>query len=102
MRGVLEMMTIRGGMFAVCDEVSGERIECRCSPELMTEAAPLLGKRVLVRGEVVRDSRGRRLASVTSLRPLSTARSPRAEDLRGLLAADPIDLEEWGRYIRED
>ena len=93
-------MTIRGGMFAVCDEVSGERIECRCSPELMTEAAPLLGKRVLVRGEVVRDSRGRRLASVTSLRPLSTARSPRAEDLRSLLAADPIDLDEWSRYVR--
>lgn len=102
-RGTLEMMTIHGGsMFAVYDELSGERIECRCSPDLMEEAAPLFGKRVLVRGEIVRDSKGRRLASTSSLRPLSTEQSPRAEDLRGLLADNPIDLEEWGRYVRED
>lgn len=99
-RGVLEMMTIRGGEFTVYDEVSGERIRCRCSPKLMAEAAPLFGKRVLVRGEVVRYSQGQRMASVTSLRPLSTARTPLAEDLLGLLADDPIDLEEWGRYVR--
>lgn len=102
-RGTLEMMTIHGAsMFAVYDEITGERIECRCPPDLMEEAAPLFGKRVLVRGEIVRDSKGRRLVSTTSLRPLSTARSPRAEDLRGLLADNPIDLEEWGRYVRED
>lgn len=98
-RGTLDMMTIHG-MLAVHDETSGERIECRCSPELLTEAARLFGKRVVVRGEIVRDSLGRRLASATSLRPLNTERSPRAEDLRGLLADDPIDLEEWARYVR--
>lgn len=100
-RGTLDMMTIHGRL-TVHDEVSGERIECRCSPELLTEAARLFGKRVAVRGEIVRDSVGRRLASVTSLRPLSTERSPRAEDLRGLLADDPIDLEDWARYVRAD
>ena len=94
-------MTIRGGMFAVCDEISGERIECRCSPDLMTEAAPLFGRRVLVRGEIVRDSRGRRLASVTSLRPVSTAQSPRAKDLLDLFADHPVSLDDWSRYIRD-
>lgn len=100
-RGTLEMMTIRSDMFAVYDEISGERIECRCSPELMMEATPLFGTRALVRGEIVRDSRGRRLASVTSLRPLSTAQSPRAKDLLGLFADHPVSLDDWSRYIRD-
>lgn len=102
-RGILEMMTIHGASkLAVYDPDTGERTDCHCAPEMIREATALFGQRVVVRGEIVRDSSGKRLTSVRSVRAAEADVPFRIEDYRGLFADDPIDIEEWSRYIRED
>ena len=38
---------------------------------------------------------------VTELTPLGEGPAVDPADLRGLLADDPIDIDEWSRYVRE-
>lgn len=100
--GVLETMTIHGvSEFTVCDPFTGERTDCRCEPERVHEAAALFGKQVVVRGEIVRDSTGKRLTSVHSVAAVETGAPFRFEDYFGLFADDPVDLNEWSTYVRE-
>ena len=102
-RGILEMMTIHGASkIAVYDPDTGERTDCHCAPAMIREATTLFGQRVVVGGEIVRDGTGKRLTSVRSVRAAKAAAPFRIEDYRGLFADDPIDIEEWSRYIRED
>ena len=100
-RGVLEMMTIHGvSKLAVFDPLTGERTDCHCTPEKVHEATALFGKQVVVRGQIVRDSTGKRLTSVHSVAAVDTGAPFRFEDYFGLFADNPVDLEEWSRYIR--
>ena len=102
-RGTLEMLTIRGvSKFAVYEAATGERIECRCTPDIVLSATRFFGKRVLVRGEIARAENGKRSITVQSLRSLAAESPPRLTDLRGLLSDDPVDIEEWARYMREE
>lgn len=102
-RGILEMMTIHGASkLAVYDPDTGERTDCHCAPAMIREATTLFGQRVVVRGEIVRDSSGKRVTSVRAVRAVEADAPFRIEDYRGLFADDPIDIEEWSRYIRED
>lgn len=101
-RGVLETITIHGvSEFAVYDPFTGERTDCHCEPERIHEAAALFGKQVVVRGEIVRDTTGKRLTSVQSIAAVETGAPFRFEDYFGLFADDPVDLDEWSVYIRE-
>lgn len=100
-RGVLELLTIQGvSKVAVYDPFTGERTDCHCEPERIHEAAALFGQQVVVRGEIVRDSTGKRLTSVHSIAAIETQEPFRFEDYFGLFADNPVDLEEWSRYIR--
>lgn len=102
-RGVLEMMTIHGvSKLVVYDPLTGDRTDCHCAPEKIHEATALFGKQVVVQGEITRDSTGKRLTSVHSIAAVETKAPFRFEDYFGLFADDPVDLEEWSRYIREE
>lgn len=103
--GSLEAVTIRGEKaFVVSDTITGRRIECVCADrEVAERALEFLGEVVCVAGEVRYGADGRPTSvAVASLRRLGGEGCVQPEDLRGLFAEDPIDLEEWARYVRED
>lgn len=100
-RGVLEMITIHGvSKLAVYDPLTGDRTDCHCAPERIHEATALFGKQVVVRGEIARDSTGKRLTAVQSIAAVETMPF-RFEDYFGLFADNPVDINEWSVYIRE-
>lgn len=103
--GSLEAMTIHGkNAFVVYDTITGRRIECVCTErEVVESAMEFLGEVVCVRGEVRYGADGRPTSvAVASFRRLGGEGLVQPEDLRGLFADDPIDLDEWARYVRED
>lgn len=103
--GSLEAVTIRGEKaFVVHDTITGRRIECVSTDrEVVESAGELSGEVVCVRGEVRYGADGRPTSvAVSSLCRLGGGGRVQPEDLRGLFADDPIDLEEWARYVRED
>lgn len=101
--GTLEALTIHGqDAFAVYDAITGKRIECVCDREMLEQAIEHLGKRVLVRGEIRRPGDGKsKTVIVEGFRRLGVGPLPQAEDVQGMFADDPIDIEEWSRYVRE-
>lgn len=103
--GSLEAVTIRGrNALVVCDTITGRRIECVCADGAIGESAvEFLGEVVCVRGRVRYGPDGRPASvAAASFRRLGGEGRVQPEDLRGLFADDPIDLEEWARYVRED
>lgn len=103
--GSLEGVTIRGKKaFVVCDTITGRPIECVCADRAIAEsAAEFVGEVVCVRGRVRYGPDGRPASvAADSFRRLGGEARVQPEDLRGLFADDPIDLEEWSRYVRED
>lgn len=101
--GTLEALTIHGqDAFSVYDAITGKRIECVCDRETLERAAEHLGKRVLVRGEIRRPGDGEsKKVIVEGFRLLGIGPLPQTEDVRGMFADDPVDIEEWSRYVRE-
>lgn len=100
--GTLEALTIHGqNAFAVYDAITGKRIECVCDREMLEHAIEHLGKRVLVRGEIRRPGDGKsKMVIVEAFRRLGVGPLPQAEDVQGMFADDPVDIEEWSRYVR--
>ena len=101
--GTLEALTILGrDAFAVRDAVTGKRIECICDRPTLERVTEHLGKRALVRGEIRRPGDGEvKRVIVEGFRLLGVGPLPQTEDVRGMFADDPVDIEEWSRYVRE-
>jgi hypothetical protein len=58
--GTLETLSIHeGNLFAIWDSVTGKRVECHISPEMLTEAHAAFGKRVSVSGRIRYSGLGR-------------------------------------------
>lgn len=102
--GTLEALTIHGqDAFSVYDAITGKRIECVCDRETLERATEHLGKRVLVSGEIRHPGDGEsKKVIVESFQLLGVGPLPQAEDVRGMFADDPVDIEEWSRYVREE
>lgn len=100
--GTLGALTIHGrNAFSVYDAITGKRIECICDRETLEQVIEHLGKRVLVRGEIRHPGDGKsKRVLVKGFRLLGVGPLPQAEDVRGLFADDPVDIEEWSRYVR--
>ena len=101
--GTLEALTIHGrNAFSVYDAITGKRVECVCDREMLEQVVEHLGKRVLVRGEIRHPGDGKsKRVLVEGFRLLGVGPLPQADDVRGLFADDPVDIEEWSRYVRE-
>lgn len=101
--GTLEALTIHGkNAFAVYDAVTGKRIECVCDRQMLEQVIEHLGKRVLVRGEIRHPGDGKsKKVLVEGFRLLGVGTLPQVEDVRGMFADDPVNIEEWSRYVRE-
>lgn len=101
--GTLGALTIHGrNAFSVYDAITGKRIECVCDRETIEEVIQHLGKRVSVSGELRYGSDEEpKKVLVEDFRLLGVGPLPQAEDVRGLFADDPVDIEEWSRYVRE-
>lgn len=100
--GTVEALTIHGkSAFSVYDSVTGKRVECVCDRETIERVIEHLGKRINVRGEFRYGSDEEpKKVIVEDFRLLGVGPLPQAEDVLGLFADDPIDIEEWSRYVR--
>lgn len=98
----MEALTIHGrNAFFVFDTLTGHGVECRCDRETLDRTAAHLGKRLLVRGEIRYGADDRpRTVTVDWFRLPGNKPLPRNEDMVGLLADDPIPIEEWSRRGR--
>lgn len=101
--GTVEGLTIHGrNAFSVYDSITGKRVECVCDRETIEKIIEHLGKRVNVRGEFRYGSDEEpKKVIVEDFQLLGVGPLPQAEDVRGLFADDPVDIEEWSRYVRE-
>lgn len=100
--GRMEALSIHGkNSFVVFDTLTGHGVECRCDRETLDRAAAHLGKRVLAKGEIRYGADGKpKWIAVEWFRLLGQQPLPRNEDMVGLLADDPIPIDEWSRYVR--
>ena len=100
--GWLEALTIHGrNSFTVFDTLTGHGVECRCDRETLDRAAAHLGERLFVKGEIHYGADDKpKWVAVEWFRLLGPGPLPRTEEMVGLLADDPIPMDEWFRYIK--
>ncbi len=102
--GTLETISIHGGsIFNVYDTINSQRVRCICSREMIDELAPHIGKRMMVCGEVRENAHGQAISvRVDSYRVLKARQElPQLDDIRGLLADNPINVEQLSHYLHE-
>lgn len=101
--GILEAVSIHGRVaFVVHDPLTRDRIECRCDRPTLDRAVPHLGRRVFVSGAIHCRADGEpKSLQVQSFELLGGPSLPQVEDVRGLLAGDPLPMAESAGCAKE-